>query len=221
MSQKVDVKEGILSKNQKIADNLRRLFDEKKVFVINFVSSPGSGKTSILEKILPELKDKFNIFVIEGDLQTENDAERIRKTGVDAHQITTNGACHLEAAWVESVVSSHDLDKLDLLIIENVGNLVCPSSFDLGEDIKIVVVSTTEGEDKPAKYPSMMRVSNAFVLNKIDLVPYLNFDVEKCINYAKGVNSSLTFFKTSCYTGEGLRELADWITEKTLEKLGR
>lgn len=221
MSQKVDVKDGILSKNQKIADKLRTIFSEKKVFVVNFVSSPGSGKTSILEKILPRLKERFKIFVIEGDLQTENDAERIRKTGVDAHQITTNGACHLEAAWVEKVVSELDLDSLDLLIIENVGNLVCPSSFDLGEDIKVVVVSTTEGEDKPVKYPSMMRVSNAFVLNKIDLVPYLNFNVDRCIDYARGVNSNLTFFKTSCFTGEGLDEFSEWLAQKTLEKLGR
>jgi hydrogenase nickel incorporation protein HypB len=221
MSKKVEVKEGILSKNQQIADNLRSLFKDKNVFVINFVSSPGSGKTSILEKILPQLKEQFKIFVIEGDLQTENDAERIRKTGVDAYQITTNGACHLEAAWVEKVISDLNLDEIDIIIIENVGNLVCPSSFDLGEDLKLVVVSTTEGEDKPIKYPSMMRVSSAFVLNKIDLVPYLNFDVEKCINYARAVNNNLIFFKISCYSGEGLEDLKNWIAQKTYDKIGR
>ncbi|MCX8084301.1 MAG: hydrogenase nickel incorporation protein HypB [Calditerrivibrio sp.] len=220
MSNKIDIKEGILSKNAKIAEQLKALFKEKGVFVINIVSSPGSGKTSILEKILPVLKEKLNIFVIEGDLQTENDAQRIRKTGVPAHQITTNGACHLEAAWIEEVVNKLDLEKLDLLIIENVGNLVCPSSFYLGEDIKIVIVAATEGEDKPIKYPSMMRVSDVFVLNKIDLVPYLNFDVDRCINFAKGVNNNLIFFRTSCYTGEGLSELSDWILSKTIEKKG-
>jgi len=221
MTKKVDVKEGILAKNQMIADSLKLLFSEKKVFVINFVSSPGSGKTSLLEKVLPILKERFNIFVIEGDLQTENDAERIRKIGVDAHQITTNGACHLEAAWVEKVVSNLDLDKIDIIVIENVGNLVCPSSYDLGEDLKAVIVSTTEGEDKPIKYPTMMRVSSAFVLNKMDLVPYLNFNVDKCIDYARGVNGSLEFFKTSCFTGDGIREFADWIAKKAEEKIGR
>lgn len=218
MSKKVEVKDKILSKNQKIADELRELFARKKILTVNFVSSPGSGKTSILEKILPDLSKKYKICVIEGDLETENDAERIRKAGIDAYQITTGGACHLEAFGIKKALSNFDIDNIDLLVIENVGNLVCPASFDLGEDFKIVVISTPEGEDKPAKYPSMIRVSDVIVINKIDLAEYMEFDVNKCLEYAKRINPNLMEFKTSCKTGEGLKELAEFIDKKIKEK---
>lgn len=215
---KIDVMEGILSKNQTYADMLRQTFTEKGIFVVNLVSSPGSGKTSLLEEILPLLKDGHKTLVIEGDLQTENDAERIRKTGVDAIQINTGGACHLEAANILKVLENVDLDLIDLIVIENVGNLVCPSSYDLGEDMKIVLVSTTEGEDKPQKYPSMIRVAKAMVVNKIDLLPYVNFNVEKCISYARGINNALDVFTCSCATGEGILDIVKWLKEKIATK---
>lgn len=218
MNKKIETEDKILSKNQQIADELRNIFNEKKILVVNFVSSPGSGKTSILEKSLPFLRKKFNIAVIEGDLETENDAERIRKTGISAYQITTHGACHLEAFSIKKALENFDLDNLDLIVIENVGNLVCPSSFDLGEDFKIVVISTPEGEDKPAKYPSMIHVSSVLIVNKIDLSEYLEFDIDKCVKYAKNINPDLKVFKTSCKTGEGIEEFAQFIEEKILEK---
>lgn len=217
---KLNVEEKVLSKNLKKADYLRNLFDEKKIFVLNLVSSPGSGKTSLLEKTLTEMKSKFSIGVIEGDLQTENDAARIRQIGIEAYQLNTGGACHLEAAGIEKALDSFDLDKLDILIIENVGNLVCPSSFDLGEDCKVVVVSTTEGDDKPVKYPSMIRVSNAMIVNKIDLLEHVEFDVEKCIEHAIKIQPELDFFKTSCKTGDGIGKWAEWISDKISAKKG-
>lgn len=218
MNKKIETEDKILSKNQLIADELRNIFNEKKILVVNFVSSPGSGKTSLLEKMLPILKKKFNIAVVEGDLETENDAERIRKIGVLAYQITTHGACHLEAYSIKKTLENFDLDRLDLIVIENVGNLVCPSSYDLGEDFKIVVVSTPEGEDKPAKYPSMIHVSSVLVVNKIDLSEYLEFDADKCVKYAKNINPDLKIFKTSCKTGQGIEEFSKFIEEKILEK---
>lgn len=218
MNKKIETEDKILSKNQQIADELRNIFNEKKILVVNFVSSPGSGKTSILEKSLPFLRKKFNIAVIEGDLETENDAERIRKTGISAYQITTHGACHLEAFSIKKALENFDLDNLDLIVIENVGNLVCPSSFDLGEDFKIVVISTPEGEDKPAKYPSMIHVSSVLIVNKIDLSEYLEFDIDKCVKYAKNINPDLKVFKTSCKTGEGIEEFVQFMEEKILEK---
>ena len=218
MNKKIETEDKILSKNQLIADELRNIFNEKKILVVNFVSSPGSGKTSLLEKMLPILKKKFNIAVIEGDLETENDADRIRKIGVLAYQITTHGACHLEAYSIKKALENFDLDRLDLIVIENVGNLVCPSSYDLGEDFKIVVVSTPEGEDKPAKYPSMIHVSSVLVVNKIDLSEYLEFDADKCVKYAKNINPDLKIFKTSCKTGQGIEEFSKFIEEKILEK---
>ncbi|HCW92779.1 MAG TPA: hydrogenase accessory protein HypB [Flexistipes sinusarabici] len=211
---KINIEEKILSKNIKKADALRELFREKGVFVLNLVSSPGSGKTSILESTLTGMQHEYNIGVIEGDLQTENDAERIRKTGINAVQINTGGACHLEAEGIGKTLKNFDLDKLDFLVIENVGNLVCPSSFDLGEDCKVVVVSTPEGDDKPAKYPSMIRVSSAMIVNKIDLLDYLDFDIEKCIDYARGINPDMDFFKVSCMTGEGIGTWTDWLTKQ-------
>ena len=215
---KVDVKKNILAKNQKNAEALRESFDN--CLVLNFVSSPGSGKTSILEKILPGLADKYKVAVIEGDLQTENDAERIRKTGVQAVQVQTGGACHLDAEDVSEAVKTLPED-LDILIIENVGNLVCPSSFDLGEDMKVVVLSVTEGDDKPAKYPSMFRASSAFIINKTDLLPHVDFDVDASFKYAREVKGDLDMFRCSYKTGEGLEKVSAWIAGKAMAKLGK
>jgi len=218
MNKKIEVEDKILSKNDKLANELRKLFSDKKILVLNFVSSPGSGKTSILENILPKLSERYKLAVIEGDLETENDAQRIRKAGIKAHQITTGGACHLEAFGIKNSLSNFDLDNLDLLVIENVGNLVCPASFDLGEDFKIVVISTPEGDDKPAKYPSMIRAASAIIVNKIDLADYMEFDVDKCISYAKRINPNLAEFRTSCKTKAGLDDLITFIENKIEEK---
>lgn len=216
---KIDVKKKILQKN---SDNAQQLRNDtfQNTLVLNFVSSPGSGKTTILEKILPDLAKKYKTAVIEGDLQTENDAERIRKTGVHAVQVNTGGACHLEAGDIKKALEKIE-DGVELLIIENVGNLVCPSAFDLGEDAKIVSLSVTEGDDKPAKYPTMFRAASAFVVNKIDLLPYVDFDVEQTIKYALEVNPELDCFTVSARTGEGLAEISAWIEKKISEKLGR
>ncbi|ADD69175.1 hydrogenase accessory protein HypB [Denitrovibrio acetiphilus DSM 12809] len=214
---KVDVETKILSKNDIKAAELREKF--KNTCVLNFVSSPGSGKTSILEKILGSFKDKYKVAVIEGDQQTTNDADRIEATGVTAFQVNTGQGCHLEATDVEKGMAELGYD-LDLLIIENVGNLVCPSQFDLGEDAKVIVLSTTEGADKPAKYPVMFHVGSAFIINKTDLLPYVDFDVEQCEEYAKGVNPELEVFKTSCKTGEGLNELTTYIERMIKAKKG-
>jgi len=219
--EKINIEEKVLSKNIKKADALRELFKEKEIFVLNLVSSPGSGKTSILEATLIGMKNEYNIGVIESDLQTENDTERIRKTGINAVQINTGGACHLEAEGIGKTLENFDLDRLDFLVIENVGNLVCPSSFDLGEDCKVVVVSTPEGDDKPVKYPSMIHVSSAMIVNKIDLLDYLDFDIEKCIAYARGINPDLDFFNVSCKTGEGIGTWTDWLTKQINEKKGQ
>jgi len=208
-----EVKEKIFAKNNARASKLREQF--KDVCVLNFVSSPGSGKTSILEKVLVMLKDKYKIAVIEGDQQTTNDADRIEATGVRAFQVNTGRACHLEAIDIEKGIAELGLD-LDLLIIENVGNLVCPAAFDLGEDAKIIVLSTTEGEDKPIKYPTMFRVGSAFIINKTDLLDYVDFDVDKCIEYAKGINPDLDVFKVSCRAEEGLEEITSYI-EKMIQ----
>lgn len=218
MSKKISIENKILSKNQIIADELRELFNQKRILAVNFVSSPGSGKTSLLEKSLVKMKEKYKIAVIEGDLETENDADRIRKTKVPAYQIITKGDCHLEAMGIKKALEHFDLENLDLLVIENVGNLVCPSSFDLGEDFKVVVISTTEGDDKPAKYPSMIHVSSAIIINKTDLLPYVDFSVERCFEYAKRVNPNLKTFTTSCKTGEGIDEFVNWLGKKLLEK---
>jgi len=212
---KIDIQEKVLSKNDKNAAVLREKF--KNTCVLNFVSSPGSGKTSLLEKVLVMLKDKYRLAVIEGDQQTTNDADRIEATGVRAFQVNTGNGCHLEATDVDRGMNALGYD-LDLVIIENVGNLVCPAEYDLGEDAKVIVLSTTEGEDKPIKYPVMMRAGSVFIINKIDLLPYVDFNVEKCIEYAKGVQPDLDILQTSCRTGEGLEELAAYIEKMILAK---
>ncbi|MCD8491427.1 MAG: hydrogenase nickel incorporation protein HypB [Geovibrio sp.] len=215
---KLDVNKRILSKNEELAEALKEGFDRDRTLVLNFVSSPGSGKTTLLSKILVEIQREYSVGVIEGDLQTDFDAERIRAAGIPAVQVNTNGSCHLEALDIEKAMVA--FGKLDLLIIENVGNLVCPSSYELGEDAKVCMLSVTEGEDKPAKYPSMFHVSSAFIINKTDLLPYVDFDVQKCRDFALGVNPTLDIFETSCKTGHGLDEFIGWIKAKIRRKKG-
>ena len=204
MSEKIKLEKRILSRNDILAAELRELFSSENVVVINMVSSPGSGKTSLLERTLVELKDMCSIAVIEGDLATENDAKRIAATGVPVHQINTGSVCHLDAGMVQRALEEFDLPNIDLLFIENVGNLVCPSAFDLGEDQRVVLVSVTEGDDKPLKYPTMFHTVGVMVINKIDLLSFTDFSVDEVINNARSLNPNIEIFQTSCRTGEGL-----------------
>ncbi len=210
----IKVVKNILDANNRIANENRKLFDEKNIFVINLMSSPGAGKTSFLMKIIPEVKKKYKVGVIEGDIQNTYDAEQISKLNVPVVQINTGGACHIDGNMVKEALPDLPLDEIDILIVENVGNLVCPAEFNIGEDLKIMMLSVTEGDDKPLKYPLMFHVSNAMIINKIDLLPYVDFNIEKAINDALKVNQKLSIFKVSCKTGEGLSDFINWLYEK-------
>ncbi len=209
----IAIEEDILAKNNRLAGFNRALFKEKGIFVLNLVSSPGSGKTTLLERTLRDLSGSFRCAVIEGDQQTDNDARRIAATGVPVKQINTGAGCHLDAHMVMHGTEAFDLDHLDLLLIENVGNLVCPAAFDLGEHHKVAVLSVTEGEDKPLKYPQMFHNSTVMLLNKIDLLPHLDFDVETCLEYARRVSPGITIFPVSAKTGQGMEEWYRWLRE--------
>ncbi len=218
MSEKITLEKKVLSRNDILAAELRDLFAKEDVAVMNMVSSPGSGKTSLLEKTLGAQSEVLSIGVIEGDIQTDNDAARIARTGVPVHQIQTGGACHLEAEMIRKALVHFSLKDLELLIIENVGNLVCPSAFDLGEGIRVSIISVTEGDDKPMKYPAMFRSADVMVINKMDLLPYTDFDVEKVIHHARSLNPEIQILKTSCRTGEGLDEWSEFVTAFTQRK---
>ena len=207
----ITVERKVLQKNDILAAENRNLFKSKGIFSFNLLSSPGSGKTSIVEKTIELLSNKIKMAVIEGDVQTDLDAKRVEKFNVPVVQIVTNGGCHLEANLVQESFGSMNTDDLDLLIIENVGNLVCPASYDLGEDLKIVIVSTTEGDDKPLKYPAMFKKASVMILNKIDLVPYVNCDPELMEKNALSINPNLKLFLTSCTTGKGFGAWTEWI----------
>ncbi len=207
----LELEQDILRENQLAAAKNRGYFEAKNILALNFVSSPGSGKTSLLEVTLKALKDEMPFYVIEGDQQTLNDAKRIQALGIPVVQVNTGKGCHLESDMIFDAVKQLEPQENALLLIENVGNLVCPSLFDLGEDKRIVVISTTEGEDKPLKYPDIFHSADVCIINKMDLVPYLNTNVDKIKEYALQVNHRLTFFETSCTTGEGLDEWFDWL----------
>ena len=213
----IAIEEDILGKNNRLAGFNRALFKDKGIFVLNLVSSPGSGKTSLLERTLRDLSGKHRCAVIEGDQQTDNDAQRIAATGVPVRQINTGAGCHLDAHMIMHGTESFDLDNLDLLLIENVGNLVCPAAFDLGEHHKVAVLSVTEGEDKPLKYPQMFHNSTVMLLNKTDLLPHLDFDVEKCKEYARRVNPGIIIFEVSAKSGEGMEAWYQWLKKYGLE----
>jgi hydrogenase nickel incorporation protein HypB len=213
----ITIEKKVLEKNDELAGRNRRLFAERGTFVINLVSSPGSGKTSLLERTLEHLKGQIGVAVVEGDVQTDLDAQRVAKFGVPVVQIVTNGGCHLEAKLVHDALQNLPLHDIQLLIIENVGNLVCPSNYDLGEAMKVVVASTTEGDDKPLKYPSMFRNASVLIINKVDLVPYLNCSVETLKQNALSINPGLRVFETSCSTDKGIPEWCDWLTSQTIE----
>lgn len=210
----VQVMKNILGENDKIAAENRRLFHDKKILAINLMGSPGSGKTSLLEKILSKLAEKINVAVIEGDLFTAKDAERIERQNIPVIQINTAGGCHLDAAMVKRAAESLNLDEINLLIVENVGNLVCPAEFDVGENFKAVVLSITEGDDKPLKYPLIFKESAVTLLNKIDLLPYTNFNLANAREDLTTIHPAIKIFETSCITGAGLDEFCNWILEK-------
>lgn len=214
----ISVGESLLAKNDRLATLNRQMFKSHGLLTLNLVSSPGSGKTTLLEKTLTDLKGQFGFAVLEGDQQTANDADRIAATGVPVHQINTGAGCHLDAHMVGHGVEHFNLETTDILMIENVGNLVCPASFDLGEDLKVAVLSTTEGEDKPAKYPQMFRAAQLMIINKTDLLPHLDFDIEKCREYALQVNPELTILELSCRSGEGLESWYQWLQSTFTEK---
>ncbi|MFA5983713.1 MAG: hydrogenase nickel incorporation protein HypB [Methylococcaceae bacterium] len=207
----VQIEQDILSKNNQYANENRNFFSQRGMLVLNLVSSPGSGKTTLLTETITRLKDQLDITVIEGDQQTARDADRIRATGVSALQINTGKGCHLDAQRVGQAVTSLAPKEHSLLFIENVGNLVCPSAFDLGEAHKVVILSVTEGEDKPIKYPDMFHAADLMILNKTDLLPYLDFDSEQCIQYAKQVNPKIKVLPLSAKTGVGMDSWLCWL----------
>jgi len=209
---KVKVVTRILEANDRIAVENRKRFDQAGVFVVNLMGAPGAGKTSVLERTIRALKDSLKIGVIEGDIVGTDDAERISALGVPVVQINTGGACHLDANMISEVLDDMPLDKLDMLIIENVGNLVCPAEFKVGEDMKMMVLSVAEGHDKPLKYPLMFRESSGLVLNKIDLLPYMNTDMNKVRNDSLALNPKLNIFEVSCTTGEGIDRWTQWLS---------
>ena len=207
----ISLEQAILQKNDMIAAQNRGWFKGRNIFAINLVSSPGSGKTTLLTRTINDLKSDLTFNVIEGDQETVNDAEKIRQTGCKVVQINTGKGCHLEAAMVEKGYTELNPPLNSVLMIENVGNLVCPALFDLGENCKVAILSVTEGEDKPIKYPYMFRESQVMILTKIDLLPYVQFDVNSCIEYAKQVNPQIRIFQVSAVTGKGLNEWYDWL----------
>lgn len=213
----VEVEQDILQENNLLAQRNRGFFEGRNILAINLVSSPGSGKTSLLERTLTDLKSALNFAVIEGDQQTTNDADRIHATGTKVTQINTGKGCHLDAHMVLHAVQGMKLQPDSVLFIENVGNLVCPAMFDLGEQERAVVISVTEGDDKPLKYPDMFHSSTLCIINKIDLLPYVKFDVEKAKEYARKVNPKLEIIELSCTTGEGMSQWYDWLKAKVLQ----
>lgn len=215
---KIPVVQNILQANERLAEANRRRFDALGLFAINLMSSPGAGKTSLLERTVDGLAGKIRMAVIEGDLQTSNDAERILKKGVQAVQINTDGGCHLDGNMIQIALDALDLENLDLLVIENVGNLVCPAEFNLGEHEKVTILSVTEGDDKPAKYPLMFQISSVLIINKIDLLPYIDCDIEKIRSQARQLNPNQTIIELSCRTGEGIESWLSWLESKVAEK---
>lgn len=210
----IDVEQDILHHNDVMAARNRGYFEAKNIFALNLVSSPGSGKTSLLERTLKDLKKEIPFFVIEGDQQTLNDANRIAAIDIPVIQINTGKGCHLESESVYDAIKKINVSNDAVLMIENVGNLVCPSMFDLGESKRVVIISTTEGEDKPIKYPDMFHTSDLCIINKIDLLPYLHIDVEKLKQYALKVNPKLQFIELSATTGEGMAAWYDWLRKQ-------
>ncbi len=208
----------LLKANDYVADIIRKKMSETNTLLINITSSAGSGKTTLMEETAKKLKNKLNMAVMVGDLETERDADRIRKTGIFALQIVTGGICHVEAQMVHQILDRFDLENIDLLFIENVGNLVCPASFDLGEDYRVTLMATTEGDDKPKKYPKMFLTSDMMLVSKADLLPYVPFSVDAVTKDAREVNHEIEVMQISSTTGEGIVAWCDWLLEKVKKK---
>ncbi len=209
--ERVNLEKKVLSENDRVAAELRERFRGEQTTVLNFISSPGSGKTLFLERTLEGLPKDLKVAVLTGDIQTDNDARRLARVGFPVQQITTAGACHLDARMIEKSLKNWPGERFDLLLIENVGNLVCPASYDLAEDIRVVLLSVTEGEDKPLKYPSAFFKSDVMVLNKIDLLPYVGFDVQEARANARRINPKIQIFETASTTGQGLYDWVTWL----------
>ncbi len=217
MATHIDINESILKKNDSIAAELRERFAENHVYVLDLLASPGSGKTSTILATIDALRDEFNIAVIEGDIASSVDAEKIKAQGTAAVQINTGGACHLESAMIKRAVDVLDLDRLDLIIIENVGNLVCPTDFDLGENPKAMILSVPEGHDKPLKYPGVFQVSDAVILNKADTMPVFDFEEGEFTASVRQLNPQAPLFKISATKGDGVDAWAEWLTAQIRE----
>jgi len=214
----VQVLKNILEKNDHQAHHNREHFDRYGILAVNLMSSPGAGKTSLLEKTIELLKDRYRIGVIEGDLETERDAQRVREKGAYAYQITTGQTCHLDAFMVHKGLHHLPLEELDIVFVENVGNLVCPASFDVGTHLNVVLLSVPEGDDKPAKYPVMFEKADLLLITKVDLLPYFDFDVDRCVKEFKEINPKADVILLSVKTGEGLNRWINWLTQKVEEK---
>ncbi len=213
------VEESVFAENDRLAAENRDYFNKRGIFVINLVSSPGSGKTSLIEKTLESMAGSLGTAVIEGDIQTDNDSRRVARSGVPVRQITTGRACHLDAHMIHHCLGWLDtLDSIKLLIIENVGNLVCPSDFYLGEDVMVTVISTTEGDDKPLKYPFIFRKSGVVVINKLDILSYTDFSLERLRENTLSINPDVRFFELSCRTGRGIDRWVEWLKGEVAEK---
>ena len=215
---RVTIEKKVLNENDRIAQRLRESLTGNGTLALNFIGSPGAGKTAFLEETLKRLPAHTRAAVVTGDLQTENDAIRLRRYGFPVRQITTVGACHLDARMVENHVSDWLEEGLEILFIENVGNLVCPTSYDLGEDAKVVILSCAEGEDKPLKYPGIFRKSELMILNKIDLLPYVPFQPEQALNNARSIHPDIDIIETSCLTGAGFDQWMGWLERRAAQK---
>lgn len=219
---KVTIVQDILAANDTAAEQIQQRLTAHHIRALNIMSAPGAGKTTLLERTIAQLRGEMAIGVIEGDVETSADAERIEQAGGQTVQINTRGACHLEAHMIGAALDQLELAKIDLLVIENIGNLICPAAWNLGEDARAVLVSTTEGDDKPAKYPEMFAVAQVMVVNKLDLLPYVDYDVEKVRRHALAINPHLRIFEVSCRTGAGLGAWCEWLsTFAYLEKRER
>jgi hydrogenase nickel incorporation protein HypB len=210
----INVNKDILGVNESLALNLRKVFESNKTFVINLMAAPGAGKTSTILRLIENLSGKFSIGVIEGDIASDVDSRKIQEKNIDVVQINTDGACHLDANMITAACSGLGIEGKDLIIIENVGNLVCPAEFNLGENLKVMILSVPEGHDKPLKYPLMFTESQALLINKVDLAPYTDFDMEQFYKTVKAMNPSIEMFPVSAKTGEGFEQLATWIGER-------
>ncbi len=215
----IHLEQDVMAQNQGYADNNRNYFQTHNILACNLVASPGSGKTSLLVKTLQLIKAKYSIHVIEGDQQTDHDAEKIRATGVKALQINTGKVCHLDAHQISHAVTELDLPSRSLLFIENIGNLVCPAMFDLGESFRVVILSVTEGDDKPIKYPDMFVKSDLMIINKMDLLDYVDFNMEKCIAYAKQIKPDIEIIQLSAKTNENINTWLDWLDKHMTKRL--